>query len=141
MDIAELPHLNAALNSVSAVLLLSGFVAVRRGRVGLHKKLMAGAVAVSAAFLASYLVYHANVGSVKFTAEGWVRPVYFFVLITHIVLAAAIVPLVLKTLYHALRDQRDRHRRIARWTWPLWVYVGVSGVVVYVMAVHLFPQA
>lgn len=100
---------------------------------------MSLAVAASTAFLVSYLYYHAQVGSVPFQGQGWVRPVYFTILLTHTVLAVTIVPLVLITLTRALREQFDRHRRIARWTFPLWLYVSVTGVVIYWMLYHLYP--
>ena len=136
---SQLPTLNALLNATAFVLLMLGWRAIRVGDRERHRTMMVAATSVSAAFLVSYLVYHFEVGSVKFTATGWIRPVYFFVLITHIVLAAVIVPLVLKTLYHALKEQLDRHRRWARWTWPIWMYVSVTGVVVYLMLYHWTP--
>jgi uncharacterized membrane protein YozB (DUF420 family) len=130
---ADLPGVNAGLNGLAAVLLTVGFVAMRRGRIGLHKTCMLSAVSVSALFLVSYLTYHALHGSTKFTRMGGIRIVYFTVLITHVVLAAAIVPMVLVTLRHALRGRIDRHRRLAKWTWPIWMYVSVTGVVIYLM--------
>lgn len=99
---------------------------------------MIAAFATSTAFLISYVIYHVRVGSVPFQGHGWIRPVYFFILITHVVLAAAIVPLALVTLSRALREQFDRHRRIARWTYPIWLYVSVTGVVIYVLLYHLY---
>ncbi len=133
MDFRDLPALNAALNAVSAVLLGAGYVFIRQGQRDRHRFCMIGAFAVSCLFLASYLVYHFEVGSVPFTKQGWVRPLYFTILITHIVLAAAIVPLVLVTLSRALKERFDKHRAIARWTLPLWLYVSVTGVVIYWM--------
>lgn len=132
-----LPHLNAFLNATSAVLLASGFIGIRRGKVGAHKACMLGAVGVSIAFLASYLTYHFQVGSVRFQKQGWIRPVYFTILISHTTLAVTLVPLVIVTLRRALRERFDRHKRIARWTLPLWFYVSVTGVVVYLMLYHL----
>ena len=133
MHVTLLPTVNACLNATSAGLLLAGWAAIRAGAVSAHRLLMGSAVLVSTLFFASYLVYHAQVGSVHFTGTGWIRPVYFGILITHTILAVAIVPLVLRTLWLALRQRFDRHRALARWTFPLWLYVSVSGVVVYWM--------
>jgi uncharacterized membrane protein YozB (DUF420 family) len=141
MTISSLPALNATLNATSAVLLLLGYRAVKRQKIERHRRLMVSAACVSAAFLVSYLVYHAHVGSVRFTATGVPRTVYFTILITHTILAAAIVPLVLRTLYLGLRRRDDRHRRIARWTFPLWLYVSVTGVVIYLMLYRIYPSA
>jgi putative membrane protein len=132
------PALNASLNAASAVLLLSGYRFIRRRNVTEHRICMVSAFIVSTAFLISYLIYHARVGSVPFQGRGWIRPVYFFILITHIVLAATILPLALVTLSRALREQFDRHKRIARWTLPIWLYVSVSGVVIYFLLYHLY---
>lgn len=133
MDFRDLPALNATLNAVSTVLLSAGFVFIRQGQRDRHRFCMIGAFSVSCLFLASYLVYHFQVGSVPFTKQGWVRPLYFTILITHVVLAVAIVPLVLVTLSRALKERFDKHRAIARWTLPLWLYVSVTGVVIYWM--------
>lgn len=132
------PGLNATLNATSALLLSAGYVMIRRGRIVAHKSCMVLAFISSTAFLVSYLVYHARVGSVAFQGRGWVRPFYFALLGTHTLLAAAIVPLALLTLSRALREQFDRHKRIARWTLPLWLYVSVTGVVIYVLLYHLY---
>jgi uncharacterized membrane protein YozB (DUF420 family) len=113
--------------------------AIRRLDVERHRRLMLAAASVSAAFLVCYLTYHARVGSVRFTGQGPVRPLYFAILISHTILAAAIVPLVLRTLYLGLRRRDDRHRRIARWTFPIWLYVSVTGVVIYLMLYQLYP--
>ncbi len=133
MEFSDLPTLNATLNLIAAAFLAAGYVWIRRGDTRRHKVCMLCACAASAAFLASYLIYHWQVGSVPFTRQGWIRPVYFSILISHIVLAAAIVPLVALTLMRALRGTFERHRRIARWTWPLWMYVSVTGVAIYWM--------
>ena len=138
MNDSILPHLNAALNATSFLLLLAAFYQIRRGNVGAHRRLMLSALGVSALFLVSYVAYHAQHGSVRFQGQGTVRTVYFVILITHIVLAAAIVPLVIVTVLRALRGDFARHRRVARWTFPLWLYVSVTGVVVYVMLYHLY---
>ncbi len=133
MEFTELPTLNAALNLTATAFLVAGYYWIRRGDQRYHRMSMLGAAVASAAFLTSYLIYHWQVGSIPFTREGWVRPVYFSILISHIVLAVAIVPLVVLTLVRAFRGTFERHRRIARWTWPLWMYVSVSGVVIYWM--------
>jgi putative membrane protein len=138
MNDSALPHLNAALNFTSFVLLVAALYQIRRGNVRTHRRLMLSALTVSGLFLVSYVVYHAQYGSVKFTGRGLVRPVYFFILVTHVILAAAIVPLVIVTLRRALAGDFARHRRIARWTYPLWLYVSVTGVVVYLMLYHWF---
>ena len=135
--VAALPLLNACLNATSAVLLVAGFLLIKRRLVAAHRACMVAALAVSTLFLVSYVTYHALAGSRPFGAHGWIRPVYFFVLLTHIVLAAAIVPLALTTVWRAWRADFVRHRRVARWTLPLWLYVSVTGVLVYWMLYHL----
>jgi uncharacterized membrane protein YozB (DUF420 family) len=129
----DLPTLNAVLNTACALLLTTGWVLIRRRRREAHRLAMLGALATSVAFLASYLVYHFEVGSVRFAGRGAVRALYFTVLVSHTVLAAAIVPLVLVTVVRALRGRFEAHRAVARWTLPLWLWVSVSGVVVYWM--------
>jgi uncharacterized membrane protein YozB (DUF420 family) len=141
INAAQLPHLNAALNSLSAVFLVCGFVSIRFRNIRVHRAAMLAAVASSTVFLVSYLIYHYQVGSVPFKGQGWIRAVYFTILLTHTILAAAIVPLVLITLIRALRGRYDAHRRIARWTFPIWLYVSVTGVVVYWMLYWLAPPA
>ncbi|MXZ70591.1 MAG: DUF420 domain-containing protein [Acidobacteria bacterium] len=133
LDVTWLPHLNATLNATSGILLSVGYLSIRAGHVGRHRACMLGAVSVSIIFLVSYVIYHLEVGSVPFTREGPIRLVYFTVLITHAVLAVVIVPLVTLTVMHALRERFDRHVAIARWTLPIWIYVSISGVVVYWM--------
>jgi len=133
LTVSDLPALNACLNASSALLLATGYVLIRRGRRDAHKRVMLAALACSALFLTSYLVYHAQVGSVRFRGQGPIRRVYFTILLTHTVLAVAIVPLVVMTLVPALRARFDRHRRLARITLPLWGYVSVTGVVIYWM--------
>ena len=133
ISIAQLPTLNAALNSLSAVFLCAGYFFIRSKNRDAHRRCMVAALACSTLFLISYLVYHFQVGSVGFKGQGWIRPVYFSILITHTLLAAAIVPLVLVTLIRALRERFDAHRRIARWTFPIWLYVSITGVVIYLM--------
>lgn len=138
--ISFLPHVNAVLNSTSALLLLAGFRFIRRGRVQAHRNCQVTAVATSTLFLISYLTYHYYHGATRFAGQGLVRPVYFTILITHTILAVVIVPLILITLYRAARRDFIRHRRIARWTLPLWLYVSVTGVIVYLMLYHIYPS-
>src|SRR5262244_2695749 len=134
------PAVNALLNGTSAVLLACGYAAIRAGKRELHKKLMVTAFFVSCAFLVSYLVYHYRVHQVVlFQGQGWIRPVYFTILISHTILAVVIVPLIIITLRRALREKFDRHRVIARWTLPLWFYVSVTGVIVYFMLYQVYP--
>ena len=133
MSVSDLPALNATLNAIAAILLVIGYVLIRRGRIQQHRRVMLAAFCTSALFLISYLTYHANVGSRPFTGQGPIRAVYFTILITHVILAAAILPMALITLNFALRSRFDRHLRIARWTLPIWLYVSVTGVIVYLM--------
>ena len=137
-EYAIFPAVNATLNGSSAVLLLIGRWFIGRGRISIHRAFMIAALVTSSAFLVSYLYYHAHVGSVHFQGLGWSRPVYFTILISHTILAAVVVPMVIITLSRALRERFDRHRAIARWTFPVWMYVSVTGVIVYVMLYHLF---
>ena len=132
------PVLDAGLNGTSAVLLLVGRGFIKRGQMAAHRAVMITALISSSFFLASYLYYHWHVGSVHFQGQGWSRPVYFSILISHTILAAAIVPLIIITLSRALRERFDRHRVIARWTFPLWLYVSITGVVIYMMLYKLF---
>jgi uncharacterized membrane protein YozB (DUF420 family) len=135
---AIFPIINASLNGACTILLLVGRWFIGQRRIAAHRLTMITAVITSTLFLISYLYYHAHVGSVRFQGTGWSRPVYFTILISHVVLAAAIVPLVIITLTRALRERFDRHRAIARWTFPLWLYVSVTGVLVYFMLYHWF---
>jgi putative membrane protein len=133
IDYTLLPAVNATLNGISTIFLAVGWMFIRRRDMARHRLCMLAAFATSALFLTSYVVYHANVGSVAFRGQGWIRTLYFLILITHIILAAVILPLALMTLSRALSRRFDRHRRIARWTLPIWLYVSVTGVVIYVM--------
>lgn len=133
------PAVNAVLNGTSAVLLTAGFLAIRTRRIALHTRCMAAAAAVSAVFFVSYLLYHAQIGSVKFQGQGASRPLYFTVLLSHTILAVVIAPLVLRTLFLAWRQRFSEHRAIARFALPLWLYVSVSGVAVYGMLYHWHP--
>jgi len=139
--VAALPALNAGLNLACSVLLVTGLVLIKRRRITGHKICMVSAFVVSMLFLVSYLTYHAQVGSVRFTGAGVVRPLYFSILVTHTLLAAAVPPLALVTLAFGLRARYARHVRVARWTLPIWLYVSVTGVVVYLMLYRLFPAA
>jgi len=136
---SALPAANAALNATSALLLAAGYLAIRRRNVAAHRACMLAAFGTSCLFLISYVTYHYRVGSVSFEGHGWIRVVYFVLLISHIVLAAAIVPLALTTIYRAWGGQFERHMKIARWTLPVWLYVSVTGVVVYWMLYRLGP--
>jgi putative membrane protein len=133
---SDLASVNAVLNSLSAVFLVLGFIFIRNKQVSGHKACMLAAFSASTLFLASYILYHYQVGSVPFGGTGWVRPAYFTLLLSHIVLAAAIVPMALVTLARALKGNFHQHRRIARWTFPVWLYVSVTGVMVYWMLYH-----
>lgn len=137
---SQLPDLNAALNSLSAVFLLSGYRFIRLKKQEAHRRCMLAAFACSILFLISYLIYHYQVGSVPFKGQGPIRVVYFTILLTHTILATAVVPLALVTLVRALRERFDAHRRIARWTFPIWLYVSVTGVIVYWMLYWLVPS-
>jgi uncharacterized membrane protein YozB (DUF420 family) len=141
LTISDLPALNAALNATSAILLILGYLCIRRRKITAHKLCMLSAFVTSTLFLISYLTLRYYAGMTRFTGQGWIRPVYFTILISHTILAAGIVPMALVTLSRALRGRFDRHVRIARWTLPLWLYVSVTGVLVYWILYHLSPQA
>jgi uncharacterized membrane protein YozB (DUF420 family) len=134
----DLPAVNATLNAIAAILLVLGYREIRRGRMVQHRAFMIAACVASTLFLISYVIYHAHAGSRPFTGQGAARLVYFIILISHVILAAAILPLALITLARALRERFDRHRTIARWTLPIWLYVSVTGVAVYLMLYHWF---
>ena len=139
ISISDLPAVNATLNGTTAVFLLSGYVFIRQKRIAAHRACMLLATSASALFLISYVSYHYHHGASRFPGQGWIRPVYFLILSTHTVLAALVLaPLVVITLRRAWRANFDRHRRIARWTFPLWLYVSVTGLVVYWMLYHLY---
>jgi uncharacterized membrane protein YozB (DUF420 family) len=137
--LADLPALNAVLNATSAILLSAGYRFIRRRQITAHKRCMLTACVTSALFLMSYLTYHYYVGSMPFRGQGWVRPLYFTILISHTALAATIVPLAIMTLFRAWKADFRKHARLARWTWPIWMYVSVTGVIIYVMLYQLFP--
>jgi uncharacterized membrane protein YozB (DUF420 family) len=138
--ISYLPHVNACLNGTSAVLLFTGYTFIRSRNVVAHRACQVAALIVSILFLASYLTYHYNHGSTRFQGAGIVRPIYFTILTTHTILAIVIVPLVILTFYRALRNDFARHRRIARITLPLWLYVSITGVIVYLMLYQIYPS-
>jgi putative membrane protein len=133
LGIHSLPAVNAMLNAISGVLLIAGYLLMRARRIELHRRAMIAAFATSSLFLICYIVYHANVGSVRFTRPGFVRPLYLTILITHVTLAATVPPLAIITLSRGLKARYPQHRRIARWTFPIWLYVSVTGVLVYVL--------
>jgi len=139
MNISDFPHIIAALNGISVIFLTVAYVFIKRGDKQRHKTAMIGALATSALFLVFYVIYKANSGFAKFGGEGLVRPFYFTLLITHVLGAIAITGMVPITVWRAIKGNFEKHRRVARFTWPLWMWVGVSGVAVYVMTVHLFP--
>lgn len=140
IDIHDLPVLNAVLNTTAAVLLLIGYSLIRRRKTHAHKKVMLSAFAVSCLFLVSYVIYHLNVGSVRFDKPGWVRTVYLWILATHTILAAAVPVLAILTLRFALTGRFHKHRALARWTFPIWLYVSVTGVVVYLLLYQVRPR-
>ncbi|MBD0373568.1 MAG: DUF420 domain-containing protein [Pyrinomonadaceae bacterium] len=138
MDYTQLPHLNALLNSLSAAFLVAGFLFIRRGRISAHRAMMTGALISSTLFLISYLIYHFVFhGLTRFTGQGLLRATYLLILFTHTVLAAVILPFILVTVTRALHRDFTRHRRIARWTFPMWLYVSITGVIVYLMLYQL----
>ncbi len=141
MSVTDLPAVNACFNALSTVFLTVGFVRIRQGRKAVHRNCMVAALGTSALFLAGYLTYHFNVQTVtRFTDPAWFRPIYLAILLTHTALAVVILPLVIATVLFALRGRFESHRRVARWTWPIWMYVSVTGVVIYLLLYQIFPQ-
>jgi uncharacterized membrane protein YozB (DUF420 family) len=140
MTFSDLPAVNASLNGLSAVFLVAGYICIRQKNQLAHERWMKAALTTSALFLVCYLVYHAKAGRTIFREPAWFRPIYLTLLLTHTVLAVTIVPMIIITLTRALRLRFDAHRRIARWTWPLWMYVSVTGVVIYLLLYRIFPQ-
>jgi putative membrane protein len=141
VNVHDLPLLNALLNGSSALCLLAGLYFIRRREIRKHRACMVAALVCSALFLTSYLVYHANVGSVPFSGRGGIRMLYFTILVSHTLLAATVPPLAIITLRRALRARFEKHMKIARWTLPIWLYVSVTGVVIYLMLYRLYPSA
>lgn len=142
MSVSFLPTFNAMLNATSGILIVIGFIMIRRRRIAAHHACMIGAVSCSGLFLVSYVVYHVGFGAgvTRFAGTGWVRTAYHTILISHTILAVTVVPFVIVTLRRALRRDFIRHRRVARWTFPMWLYVSVTGVIVYLMLYHLYPS-
>lgn len=138
MNLTDLPLVNACLNSLSTLLLTAGFVFIKRGNKVAHRNCMVGALATSTLFLASYLYYHFHAGRTVFP-DNWFRPIYLVILLTHTVLAVVIVPLVIAAVVQAIRGKFESHKKIARWTWPMWMYVSVTGVLIYVLLYQIFP--
>ncbi len=138
IDIHLLPHFQASMNVVTTVILCTGFYFIKNENKTAHRACMVAALCTSALFLVSYLYYHWQVGTVKFQGQGFVRPVYYFILITHTVLAAVLAPMVIVTVYRAFKENFEKHKAIARWTLPVWLYVSVTGVTVYVMLYHVW---
>ena len=141
MSVHDLPAINASLNGLSVVFLTLGFISIKRGNKLAHRNCMIAAFTTSVVFLACYLTYHALSHTVtRFLEPAWFRPYYLFILITHTILATAIVPLILVTLWRAKKENFEAHKKVARWTWPLWLYVSVTGVVIYLLLYQIFPQ-
>lgn len=141
MNLSDLPAINACLNGASTILLTIGYIHIKRGNKVAHRNCMVGAVITSTVFLACYLVYHHFAGRTTFRDPQWFRPIYLAILLTHTILAVVIVPMVLTTVYLAIRKRWEAHKRIACWTWPIWMYVSVTGVVIYLLLYQIFPQA
>ena len=139
MTVQDLPTLNASLNTFAGILLLLGYVSIKKKNENLHRNLMIGALLVSSAFLTSYLYYHFHVPSKKFPDLGWIKTLYLLILIPHVILATVMVPMILKTFWHAYRRDWEKHKKIARITFPIWLYVSVTGVLVYLMLYHWYP--
>jgi putative membrane protein len=133
VTVHSLPAVNATLNAISTVLLVTGYILIRGRHITLHRRCMIAACVTSTLFLASYVAYHLQVGSIRFPRQGFVRPLYYTILITHVTLAVSVPPLAIVTLWRGLKMRVDRHRAIARWTLPIWLYVSVTGVLVYVL--------
>jgi uncharacterized membrane protein YozB (DUF420 family) len=140
MTFSDLPAVNASLNGLSAVFLTAGYLFIRRKNQAAHRRCMIGALITSSLFLVCYLVYHSRAGRTVFTEPAWFRPIYLTILLTHTVLAAAILPLAVITVRRAFKQDFERHKKIARWTWPIWMYVSVTGVVIYFLLYHIFEQ-
>jgi putative membrane protein len=140
VTISDLPAVNACLNGASTVLLTIGYIQIKRGNKIAHRNCMVGAVITSSIFLTCYLVYHHFAGRTTFQNPQWFRPIYLLILVTHTVLAVAIVPMVITTVLLAVRQRWESHKRTARWTWPIWMYVSVTGVVIYLLLYQIFPQ-
>lgn len=137
MNLTDLPALNATLNSITAILLLYGFILIRRKEIQKHKRVMLSALGTSIFFLTSYLIYHFNVGSVPYPHHDWTRPLYFAILIPHTILATVMTPFIVVAVWRALHEDYEKHKKIVRWVWPVWMFVSLTGVIVYFMLYHL----
>lgn len=137
IDYSILPSVNATFNAISAILLALGYINIKRGRRETHRKIMIAALTSSALFLTTYLIYHYGVGSVPYPHHDWTRPVYFAILIPHVILAALMTPFIIVAVTHALKGRFEKHQRIVRWLWPVWMFVSISGIAVYAMLYHL----
>jgi uncharacterized membrane protein YozB (DUF420 family) len=140
MSLSDLPAVNASLNAMSAMLLAVGFVLIRRGRQAAHRNFMVAAIVCSVLFLTCYVIYHLHAGRTVFKDPAWFRPIYLTLLLTHTTLAVVIIPMIIITASRAARRRFDLHKKIARWTWPIWMYVSVTGVVIYFLLYQIFPQ-
>jgi len=140
MSVTDLPIVNASLNGLSSIFLLIGYVMIKKGRKIAHRNCMISALVTSIVFLACYLTYHYFAGSTRFIEPQWFRPIYLTILLTHTVLAVVIVPLILMSFHRAIKVRYELHKKISRWTWPLWMYVSVTGVVIYLLLYQIFPQ-
>lgn len=140
ISLSVLPAVNATLNAISAIFLLTGFYFIRRKNIAVHRRFMLAACASSVLFLASYLTYHFFAGATKFAGTGWSRPLYFSILISHTILAIVVVPMAIASVVNGLKMRVSQHRRVARWTFPIWIYVSITGVIVYFFLYHLFPN-
>ena len=141
MTLSDLPAVNACLNGASTIFLIFGYIYIKKGRQDAHRNCMVSALITSTTFLSCYLVYHYFAGRTTFQNPQWFRPIYLVILLTHTVLAVVIVPMVLVTVIQAIRQRWESHKKIARWTWPIWMYVSVTGVVIYLLLYQIFPQA
>ena len=141
MNVSDLPAVNATLNGLSTVFLTLGFIFIKQGKRVAHQRCMVSALVTSALFLACYLFYHYHAGSTPFEGQGWIRPVYFVILISHILLAVVILPFIFMAFFRAFRGEFEKHRKVVRITWPLWMYVSVTGVLIYFMLYHWFRVA
>lgn len=140
MTVEQLPALNASLNGLSTVLLLLGFYLIKQGKRQAHMKCMIAALCTSTVFLACYLYYHYHVGATRFTDPGWFKPFYLALLIPHVILAVVMLPFIFKALWHAYKGDFDRHKKTVKWAWPMWLFVSITGVLVYLILYQIFPQ-
>ena len=140
MMVQDLPAVNACLNGLSTIFVAIGYIMIKQGKKVAHRNCMVGALTASTAFLTCYVIYHLQTGHTSFQDPAWFRPIYLVFLASHVLLAVAIVPLVIITVFRAARGNFERHKKIARWTWPIWMYVSVTGVLIYLLLYQIFPQ-